>query len=412
MKVRLLIVAVFALFLAAVGAIATYRAILNRPDVETREVPPAPVRCMALERQQFELTESFYGVLRANVRVDMAFQVAGRIERLSDKPDLQLKEGDRVQKDQLLAQLEQGRFEAALAQALAEMSRARASMHSADAQVREAEARRDDAMREHRRLVELLENNATTVREVERAETAMEVAHAAYQSATSMREAAANAFAAAEMAAQVARVNLQDSMLLAPMDALIADAPAEVGQYVAPGERIFTLVDNSRVKLVIGVVERKLPLVKPGQAVRVYIAALGAGRYGSSGSQGADATMRMGTVTRVPPAADAITGLFNVEIQLANDDGALVPGMVGQALITVREVTAVAIPAEAAVRVGDRVRAFFLPEGQSQVRELELEPVAFQRDAYIVADLPADVGRLVVEGQSRLTDGQAVRVLE
>ena len=106
MKGRLLILFVFVLTLSPIAAIAVYRAReSNQPD-KGGTIAPAPVRTQTLELQDVELGEVFYGLIRPNAEVDMAFKVAGRVAQLGPDGGAALAEGNAVDGGQLIARLE------------------------------------------------------------------------------------------------------------------------------------------------------------------------------------------------------------------------------------------------------------------------------------------------------------------
>jgi multidrug efflux pump subunit AcrA (membrane-fusion protein) len=226
----------------------------------------------------------------------------------------------------------------------------------------------------------------------------------------------------------MAGANAKYAVLRSPMKAIVANVPVEVGQMVMPGQSVMTLVDLTRVKLVLGVVERKLPLLRKGQRVQVEIQALAA-QAAIVGDAKELTKPREGLVTIVPPAANSVTGLFNVEIELPNPESLLRAGMVGRAIVTVMERRALAVPADAVVRSGDKYLAFFVARGYNAgldlgglgkaavtapttiARRVAIEPVSIDKDVYLVTGVPEGLDELIVEGQSRLSDGQPVTVV-
>ena len=197
---------------------------------------------------------------------------------------------------------------------------------------------------------------------------------------------------------------------------------------VQPGEAIVKLVDIGRVKRVLGVVESKLPLLEQGQEVFVHVDALRTReRMLGDGGQG-EGHIRRGVVTMVPPSASE-TGLFNVEVRLDNADGKLRPGMIGRAEVLLAERPMYVIPADAAVRDGRRIAAFFVSTGyevgldlgdvgrvainvpRDVARRIYIDQYTIDKDAYLIEQAPPGAQRLVIEGQSRLADNQPVLVV-
>ena len=335
-------------------------------------------------------------------------------------------ENQRVQEGDVIAKLEPARYEAAVEQADASMDEVKASMDSAQAGIDQAQVRFDDAQRELDRFLDLQRRNAANNREVEKAEVELRLAKAELSAAEARLAATLAEYKAARAAYTMANVNLQDSILKSPMDATVAAIPVEVGQMVAAAQPVVALVDTAKVKLVLGVVESRLPLLRQGQQVAVIVRALASQSKLLSDSVDLSRP-RMGTVTVVPPAADSTTGLFNVEVELSNPKGLLRPGMVGKATVAVMEKQAIAIPATAAVRSGDRAWAFFVSDGYQTgldlgalgsasvevpttvAKRIWFEPIVFDKDYYLVEEPPEGLELLIVEGQTRLRDGQTVR---
>ncbi len=430
MKSRLWLILAFGTGLILVGLGAYHRTPkTTKGYTPTAAIKPVAVRCIDLEERQYELTESFYGLIEANARVDMAFQITGRIEQIGWRKNTPLTENQIVREGNVIAKLEPIRYEAAVEQAQATAADAKAAMSTASAEIAQANAQLQDAKRELERLEQLRSRDATTSREVEKAQLQVDLSRAKLEAARASLSSAQAAYRSARAATTMANVDLQDATLRAPMKATVAAVPVEIGQMVQPGDTVATLVDLSKVKLAIGVVERKVPFLREGQTVSVEVLALASQATLLSNSQRLKRP-REGVVTVVPPAADDMTGLFNVEIEMDNEDGMLYPGMVGKATVSVMKQRAIAIPATAAVRDGDRAWAFFVkqgyqtgldlgPAGNAKVdvpatvaRRVWFAPMAFDKDYYLVRKPPDGLTQLIVEGHARLRDGQTIRPIK
>ncbi len=429
MKSRIIISSVFVVLLGLIAWTGYHRAQAGQEGVAPAVIRPAVVRCAPLERRQYQMIESFYGLLEARATVDVSFQIAGRISQLGPTGEQKLQANDLVNPGDVLAMLEPLRYEAAVDQAKAGMNEAQAAMATAQAIIADASARLTDAQNEYNRLSRLRTENVANQRELEKAQLAVSIAQAAVDTAKAQYASAQAAYDSSKAASTMATVNLQDATLKAPICGLVSIVPVEMGQTVSPGQKIATIVDTTTVKLVLGVVERKLPLLKRGQNVAVNIQALQV--QSSLLPEAREMSQpRQGLVTIVSPAADPVTGLFRVEIEMNNADGLLRPGMIGKADVAVMERHVVAIPADAAQRTGDLATAYFVADsykagldlgglGKAELdvtapvaRKLEFTPLAFDKDFYLVAELPAGVSRLIVEGHSRLVDGQPVLILD
>jgi RND family efflux transporter MFP subunit len=301
-------------------------------------------------------------------------------------------------------------------------------MAEAQAQLARAQAELTDAQFNHERVKRLFAEGTSKEREVELAALAEKLADAQRQRAQAAVASAAAGYDGARAAVSLAKVNVNDTELRAPMHGRIASVPVEVGQMVQPGQAVMTIVDLRKVKLVIGVVERKLPLLVEGQHVKVVVPAL-LPRDRAMDDEQALAFARDGVIVTVPPAADPQAGVFNVEIELDNADDRLRPGMIGRAVVALGKRRAIAIPVAAATPQGNRIAVYFVREGYEasfdlgelgkatidvpapMAQRVVLEPIAMHDDVYLVADPPPGMNQLVIEGQNRLSDGQPVRVV-
>ncbi len=426
MKARLIIILVAVVLLGAIVGVGALRAKQAADQQPIAVLKPAAVHVAPLREIEFEVTESFHGLIEANVRIDMAFQITGRLASLSADPPRILRENDVVKKDEVIATLDAARYQAAVRQAEAQQEQGKAAMAEAEAQVASAEAELDDARKNFTSVKDLFEDGTAKQRELDMAELRVRVAVAMVSRAKAVAQTAIASYDSARAALQLAEVNLDDATLKAPFDGRVAAVPTEIGQIVNPGETVLTLVDLSKVKLVIGVVESMRPLLHVGQQVQVEILALNkAGRLTNNAMN----TVRTGTVITVPPAANEISGVFDVEVELDNSDGSIYPGNVGKATVTIGERRGVAVPSEAVVQHGDKMYAYVVGEkykagldlgsiGQTAIdvpasvaREVEIDPVAIEKDNYVLSERPDGFDSLVVQGQHRLSDGQPVRVV-
>ena len=426
---KLVVAVVTVVALGAVAMVGYRRSKEAQQNVVVPVIKPQVVRTAPLQTVSYTVTESFYGRISANAELNMSFQIVGRLATLGRHEDQVLKENELVQKGDLIATLELARFEAAEAQARAMQKESDAERSAADAQVQQLVAQFEDADREYKRQLELQGQKAAVQREVDRAHTAMRVAKAQLDAANARLQRAQATYESAKAALDVAQVNVRDAKLFAPITGRVASVPFEIGAMVRPGDVVMRLVDLTKVKLVIGVVERKLAQLSEGQRVRIEVQAIQQDAR-ATGGVGSEARAWFGVVRVVPPAANPVTGLFDVEVEIDNKDGSLKPGMIGKAVVSLRENTqVVSIPAEAVRRRGDKIVGYFVTEGfpvgldlgaignakldtpTTVVREIVFENAILENDHYLVFNVPQNIRQIVVEGQTRVADGKPVTVV-
>jgi len=421
-KSRLIILASAAAFFALIAGLM----LRNRPATAiapASQQQRAPlVEVVQLAPRPYTLTERLQGVLEAQARVALSFQITGRIERLgpqaTEENPKTIDEGSLLQAGDVVAVIEPERFEAQLAAAEALVEQRRAELQRAQAALDEATALAQDARDEYDRTLSAAERGAVTEREVERARLAYEAADARARSAAATRDAALANLHAAQAQRDQAKVQLDDATLRSPLTGAVADLPVEPGQIVSPGQVVAVVVDDSKVRLRTGVVERRAMRFQLGQRARIRVRALE--------DQAALVQRRLGEiegqVTLVAPAADPETGLFRVEIAIDNSPegpgrGLLREGMIAEAQIEIASGRFVLVPEEAVAYVDGRPSVYMLrraddsADGLAWVAALTpIEPVAEDDRYFLLREAPAGEG-LIVRGQNLVRDGQPVRVL-
>ena len=122
----------------------------------------------------------------------------------------------------------------------------------------------------------------------------------------------------------MAQKALGDSLVRAPFRGVVVERRVEVGDYVAPGRSVVTLVDASTLKLELSVPETAIASVVGGRVVTFSVAAYPAREFSGKVSRQAPSLR--------PKSRDQI-----VEVAVDNADGALRPGMFAAARLAVGE---------------------------------------------------------------------------
>lgn len=215
---------------------------------------------------------------------DLGFHVPGRVEAI------EVGEGDRVTRGQVLARLDAGELEARVSAARAQVAAASAVLDELEAgprreevsqgrtTLRAATRRLDDATRDLARARRLFEGGAISREALDAAETAHELAEAGMESArdqlgvleTGPRpERIAAQRAAVESAEAVARqadAALGNALIRAPFDGRVTIRHREPGETVQPGFPVLTVMDPSDRWVRIYVPENRMGAIALGQA--------------------------------------------------------------------------------------------------------------------------------------------------
>ena len=154
-----------------------------------REQPARPVKTMIIAAGDETHTRSFPGKVNAARKAELAFQVSGLLERLP------VKEGQRVARGEVIAELRLDEFQARLKALQAKLDQARAALRGLQAgerpeqqrrletQVRAARARLENTQIEYERNSYLLKLGGASQRDVDRSKAQYAVAQEDHKAA-------------------------------------------------------------------------------------------------------------------------------------------------------------------------------------------------------------------------------------
>jgi len=212
---------------------------------------------------------------------------------------VEVQDNQPVQAGDLLFRIDDRDYRARLAQAVANIEAAQARLTNVDAEtqlqhalIRQAEAQRLACVAEmnlaHKasdRRRELIRTNAVSQAQVDESDAALSKAEAAVAAAmatieaqkqriavlASQREAAVAAVAQAEAARDLAQIDLDNTIVRAPVDGVIGNRQVRVGRLVAPGAALLDIVPVRNVWVVANFKETQVEHIRPGQRVRIIV---------------------------------------------------------------------------------------------------------------------------------------------
>ncbi|MDF5724483.1 MAG: efflux RND transporter periplasmic adaptor subunit [Rhizonema sp. PD37] len=366
------------------------------------KVQPIVVSTLMIQPTKVFDTIEFSGTIRSSEKAVLSTRVMGRITNLS------LEEGDRVQKGQLIAQIDvldiaaQGtQARSAVLQSQAERSRSEATLNQLQSQQLEAKAALDLAQINQGRNAQLYKEGAVSKALLDQANTAMDIAKARIAQAESgIRQAkAAIARSQAEVTQAKASVsassaNVSYGTILAPFDGVVTQKFSYEGETPTSGSPLLKLENPNQLKLEVSVPETNLRFVRLNQPTTVRIDSLN--RTFSA------------RVTQIVPAADPNSHSFIVKIQLEKSSN-LIPGMFGRIELSGGMREAIAIPISVLLKRGQLEGVYVIgANNQTELTWVKTGKVR-QGKVEIVSGLVKG-DRIVTNNVERLSDGQQVTI--
>jgi len=286
------------------------------------------VKVTRVERIELRREVEAVGTLAAKDQAVVSAEVAGRVARLA--ADM----GDRVREGAPLVYLDAEKLKYRLdeQQATLEQTRARLGAHGAELpapgqtpEVLSAAARRSEAEQQLERARRLAERNLVSKEDLERADTQLQTARAAHEAAIAAERQLRAEIAAREAALRGASRELQDAVIRAPFDGVVAERMVSQGQFVAVQAPVMRLVRLHPLRLTAEIPEKFAPGIRVGQLITLRTEAF------------PDAPVE-GRVTRISPDVNLKSRAFSIEADVPNADGALKPGTFARVKVATSQV--------------------------------------------------------------------------
>ena len=156
-----------------------------------------------------------------------------------------------------------------------------------------------------------------------------------------------------------AALNLRRTEIRAPFSGVVAARPVRMGDVVASGTPLVTVVDPSSLRLEAQVPVDQLSAIRVGTPVLFTV----------SGYEG---RQFRGTITRVSPAVDPATRQVPIVVRIPNTGGRLVSGVFVDGRVATQSRAGVTVPAMAIDQRGLRPVVYRIRQGRLEKVEVEL----------------------------------------
>ena len=322
--------------------------------IQTVRLRPVPLRA--------ELS----AVLGPARRVTLAAEVEGPVV------EIVAAEHSMVEPGAVLVQVERSLLEAAASRQEAQLARARADY--------------DLAKLELERQLGLKKKNVSSAAELDRARATERARRADLQEA--------------QAAVTEARVRLDKATIRAPFAGVVQKLDVEPGAYLRPGEPVAEILDLSEIEIEVGVTDRQVVVLRPGDPVTVGIDVFPGETFG-------------GVIRRLGRSPDDRTQKYPVEVRVPNGEGRLLPGMLGQVRFDLGErEPAIRVP-RAATQTEYEIVYVYVLDGQEPPRvsrrRIATRHVPFRPDLVEVTEGLREGERIAVTRVRELREGLPVR---
>ena len=373
------------------------------PEADTVRLP-LTVRAIKLEPCTTVEPIVGYGTAHADRRAWVAAQVAGEVVELADD----LRSGSAVHARQALVRIDEREYRAALDRTSSQLAANDAVLqqlaveqHNLEQLVKIAEEELAVSERELNRIRNLLEQGNSNQREADLARLQFQQSRRAQQTLLNqqallpqrrVQQQAVCELHRAEVA--MARLHLERCTIVAPFSGRLEVVNVELGEQVAPGGRLLSIVDPDRIDVSI-----ELPI-----SLRGRVCVDRPARLSLESRQDAFWT---GRVARIAPSANELTRTFAlfVEVDNSKQSEPLIPGMFVHARIDGPLLHDALIVPRGCIQDN---RVFVCRDNQAFQKTVRVERHLFDRT--VISGLsPGEI--IITSNLDVLYDGAPVRVL-
>ncbi|WP_299465720.1 efflux RND transporter periplasmic adaptor subunit [uncultured Microscilla sp.] len=322
---------------------------LAKAQVKTQQLPiKVTVAKATLSKTEGNL--SYSGTIEPSTSIPLSFLMPGLVK------GIYVKEGQRVNKGQLLARLSQDSQQSGYELALAKQKHAEHAYHN---------------------LKPMYKSGSLPEMKWVEVKTGYEQANAAVA---------------------LAKTNLNNGDLHAPVGGVIGRKMLEPGMTALPGTPVIQLVQLHQLAVKVSVPEGEISQIKTGQQAQIKISAL-------------QDKVFAGTVTEIGVMANAISRTYDVKIAIANVQNEIKPGMMCNVSLEQRQAAKLLVPYQAVSNDIEGETYVYVVNRQTMEAKKQAVKVGLFRQNQIEVLAGLQTGQqVVVRGKHKLTDHAKISI--
>jgi RND family efflux transporter MFP subunit len=312
-----------------------------------------PIQLAAVEQTVRSESIAASGLVASTDEARLSFKIGGVVQKIL------VKEGQRVNKGQLLATLD---------------------LTEINAQVAQAQYGVQKSERDFKRVQNMYKDTAATLEQMQNATTGYEVA---------------------QQNLQIAKFNQSFSKIVSPINGVVIKKMANEGELTGPGSPILFLNSSNASDWVvrIGVSDKDWARLKLGDKASIALDA-----YPEEPLNG--------TVTELAPIADPMNKLYEVEIKISSNGKRLASGMFAKIELRPAQSRSYAVvPVEAIMEgSGKDAFVFVLDESRKKAKKIPVKVGYIEGNKVLVTNGLENISEVITSGSAFLMEGSSVLV--
>ena len=348
---RLVLLGVILIIISLMNTISSEKVRLAKEKAASQAQGRKPVNTVLLEIKPTAIEDSLNlpGIIEPWTRLELLARINGSIV------EVLVKEGDLVEQGDVLARIESDDYRIALDSARAAYNLARADF-------------------ERSKL--MLASKTVPKAGLEESESTMLIAKAAMEDA---------------------KLKLSRCTITAPISGVIRRLDAKVGLLLSVGDPVCEILQNDRVKAVVGIPESDVDAVSRLEEVEITIQAL-------------ENRQVTGKKYFLAPSPETSARLYRIELELDNKSGDILPGMFLRAKVVKQVVEdGLAVPLYSVITRNNE--QFVFVAENDVVRKQPVKLGIIEKWLVQVTEGLQSGDRVVIEGHREVEDGQEIKVI-
>ena len=196
---------------------------------------------------------------------------------------------------------------------------------------------------------------------------------------------------------EVAKKNLADCRLVAPVSGIVGKRLVGAGETAMPSQAVVSILDISTVKVKVAIPEAEISGINANTSSTIKVEAVNGTFSGGKIEKGVQ--------------ADALTHTYDIRINVANGERKLLPGMVASVLFAATQsqhTGQLAVPVTAVQRKADGSLFVWTVSGDSTAHRTAVTTGETAGNRIIITDGISDGNRIVTEGYQKLSENTKV----
>ena len=196
---------------------------------------------------------------------------------------------------------------------------------------------------------------------------------------------------------EVAKKNLADCRLVAPVSGIVGKRLVGAGETAMPSQAVVSILDISTVKVKVAIPEAEISGISANTSSTIKVEAVNGTFSGGKIEKGVQ--------------ADAMTHTYDIRINVANEGRKLLPGMVASVLFAATQsqhTGQLAVPVTAVQRKADGSLFVWTVSGDSTAHRTAVTTGETMGNRIIITDGISDGNRIVTEGYQKLSENTKV----